>query len=110
MGLLSLLKNKNNKMTQAEFDNQVSEGKVLVQFHADWCTPCKMLTPILEQAAQNNDDVSLVKVDVDSDSEIAQQFSIRSIPTVLWYVNGEIKERHTGTLTSSEVFEGFKQR
>lgn len=96
-------------MTQAEFDNQVSEGKVLVQFHADWCGPCKTLTPVLEQIENNNEDVSLVRIDVDSDSEIAQKFSIRSIPTVIWYVDGEIKERHTGTLTSSEVFEGFKQ-
>ncbi len=97
-------------MTQQEFDNQVSEGKVIVQFHAEWCGPCKALTPLLEQAAQNNEDISLVKIDVDSDSEIAKQFSIRSIPTVMWYVNGEIKEKHVGTLTNDQVFEGFKQQ
>jgi thioredoxin 1 len=97
-------------MTREEFDNQIAEGKVLVQFHAEWCGPCKALTPLLENTANNNNDISLVRIDVDEDSEIAREFSIRSIPTVFWYVNGELKTRQTGTLTSEQVFEGFKQR
>lgn len=67
--------------TEPEFK---SEKPVVVDFHAEWCGPCKMLSPVLEQLAEENQDVQIYKVNVDNEHEVAAKFGVRSIPTLLF--------------------------
>lgn len=79
------------------FDTVVASGVVLVDFHADWCGPCKMITPILQELAEEYDGkVDIVKVNVDEESDLAQRFSVMSIPTLILFKDGQILGRKTG--------------
>jgi thioredoxin 1 len=79
----------------AEFENLTSEGVVLVDFHADWCGPCQMLEPTMEAIARESS-ATVAKVDIDAQQAIAQQYGVRSVPTVLLFVDGEAVERIVG--------------
>ena len=77
--------------TEAEFDSVLKENtSVFVDFYADWCGPCKMVSPIVEKLAEKNTDVTFVKVNVDDIPEVAQRYGIMSIPTLLAIKNGEV--------------------
>lgn len=71
-------------------------SNVVVDFFATWCGPCKMLSPLLEELAEAHQEIIFVKVDVDEADELAAKFGIRSIPTVLYYKNGEVKAAELG--------------
>jgi thioredoxin 1 len=80
------------KVSGAEFEAEVLQHpkRVLVDFYADWCFPCRMLAPRLEQFAEANaDKVKVVKVDSDADEELANRYSVRTIPTVIAFENGQ---------------------
>ena len=87
------------------FDAAISGGStpVLVDFWAPWCGPCKSIAPILEQlAGEMADSVSICKVDVDENSEVAARFNVRAIPTLLLFKGGEVVDQVVG-LTSKEA-------
>ncbi|GAA0456587.1 thioredoxin [Alkalibacillus silvisoli] len=76
--------------TDQNFNNETSEGLVLVDFWAPWCGPCKMIAPVLEELdADMSDKVKIVKVDVDENQETAQKFGVMSIPTLIVFKDGE---------------------
>lgn len=81
---------------ESEFINEVKEGLVLVDFYADWCGPCKMLSPLLEQINTENDDVKVVKVNIDDARILAQYYQIQSIPTLVLLQDGEFINRMIG--------------
>lgn len=84
-------------ITTAEFDDAVKEGVVLVDFYADWCGPCKMLAPVLDElAADVREKATIVKVNVDTESELAQKFQVSSIPSLKLFKDGEIVEETMG--------------
>ena len=87
---------------ETNFNDLVMNGKVLVDFFATWCGPCKMLTPILEELASDRNDTKIVKVDVDECEGIARQFGIMSIPTLIKFENGNIMDKKVGFM-SKEV-------
>lgn len=76
----------------ADFEKEVmaEKGLVLVDFYADWCMPCKMLSPILEELSEEIDDVKIVKVNTDKNQELASSFGIMSIPTLLFVKDGKV--------------------
>lgn len=76
----------------------IGEELILVDFYADWCGPCKMLSPILE-----NVDCNVIKVNVDEHNELAQKYGVMSIPTVFIYKNGEVKEKFIGFKSQEEI-------
>ena len=78
--------------TVEEFDEAI-KGNVLVDFYATWCGPCKMLAPIMADIANEYD---VIKVDVDELGELAERYGIESIPTVISFSNGEVKNRKVG--------------
>lgn len=81
-----------------------SDQTVIVDFYADWCGPCKMLAPILEEiAAENEGKIKLCKVNVDNDGDLAMGFGIASIPTLFIYKNGEIVNKVVGYRTKDEL-------
>ncbi len=86
-------------ITDANFEEVVanSDKPVLVDFWAEWCGPCKMLSPIVEELAGEYDGKAVIaSVDVDSNPQVSAKFGIRSIPTLLFFKNGEIVDKQVG--------------
>ena len=81
-----------HNITDATFEAETNEGLVLVDFWATWCGPCMMQAPILEQLSEemDEDELKIVKIDVDENPETAQKFGIMSIPTLLFKKDGEV--------------------
>ena len=73
----------------AEFDEAIKEGLVLVDFFATWCGPCKMLSPVLEEVANENPTLSVLKIDVDEVGPLAAKFGVQAIPTLILFKNGQ---------------------
>ena len=83
--------------TQEEYDALLKEEKsVFVDFYADWCGPCKMLGPVVEELAEENPEVTFVKVNVDDLPDVAQRYGIMSIPTLISFKDGEIAAQSMG--------------
>jgi len=80
-----------------------AEGTVLVDFYADWCGPCKMQAPIVEQLSEERADVKFVKLNVDDAPVIAMQLGISSIPTIMVVKNGEITYKEAGLAPKAEL-------
>ena len=75
-----------------------SKGVVFVDFYAEWCGPCKMTAPIIEQLATEQKDITFYKVDVDKNSELASQYSVFSIPTFVIFKDGQIAAQFSGAM------------
>ncbi len=94
------------EITVENFESEVikSNKPVLVDFGADWCAPCKMIEPILSEIAQEySDKIKVGKVDVDKFPAIAARFSIRSIPTLFFFKNGEIINQMIGFMSKRDL-------
>lgn len=78
------------------FKDEVASGLSVVDFYADWCGPCKMIGPILEQVSEERDDVKIVKVNVDENRELSMEYGVRNIPTLLILKDGVEVKRHVG--------------
>jgi len=90
------------------FDNEISSSNipVLVDFWAEWCGPCKMLGPILEEISKDlKDKLQVVKVNLDENQDLAMKYSIRSIPTLLLFKEGELIDTKVGLLPKSDLVE-----
>ena len=83
-------------ITTANYSEKVSNGISVVDFWAEWCGPCKMLTPILEELNSEMDGVNFYKVDADANTDLAAELQISSIPTVIVYRDGEIIGQNLG--------------
>jgi thioredoxin 1 len=81
-----------------------SETPVLVDFYADWCGPCKTMSPILQDfAKQMGDKVRVIKINVDTNQAVSQKFKVQSIPTLILFQKGQIKWRHTGVAQKNQL-------
>lgn len=84
-------------LTKKDFDTTINSGTVLVDFWAGWCMPCKMLSPIIEEIAEElKDSIKTAKVDVDAEGELAMQYGVMSIPTVIVFKDGQEFKRFVG--------------
>ena len=86
------------------FNEEIKKGKILVDFYADWCGPCKMMGKVLEKI----DKVDILKVNVDDFPEIAREYGVMSIPTLIYMENGEEKNKNIGFITKDQVEEMLK--
>lgn len=93
------------KITSENFKDTVesSKKKVLLDFWADWCGPCKMVGPILEQISDERNDILVCKINVDEEPELANTFQISSIPTLIVMENGNILNRSSGARPKSQI-------
>jgi thioredoxin 1 len=84
---------------------------VLVDFYADWCGPCHMMAPILQEVkGMLGENVKIVKIDVDRNPAVSQQFGIRSIPTMVLFKNGELLWRHSGVVRAPELANMIREK
>ena len=81
------------------------ESRVLVDFYATWCGPCKMVAKTLDQYVEEVSEVKVVKINVDEEADIASEYGIRSIPTLIYFEDGEVIERQTGNLALPQIKE-----
>ncbi|MBR2784618.1 MAG: thioredoxin [Clostridia bacterium] len=98
-------------LSEQNFDEEVkkSDKKVLVDFYADWCGPCKMMAPAIEKIAEEVSEYAKVgKVNVDDSPEIAEEFGIMSIPTLLIFENGEVIHKHVGVTDKDTLMSELK--
>jgi thioredoxin 1 len=91
---------KTLEITDSNFNNVISKNKtVLVDFWAEWCGPCRMISPIIEELANEYEGKAIIgKVDVDSNQESSIKYGVRSIPTILTFKDGKIVDRQVGAV------------
>ena len=92
---------------ESSFGSLISNDLVLVDFYANWCGPCKMLSPVLEEISSLRDNVKVVKVDVDKHNELARKYGIMSIPTLMYFKNGKLEKTSLGYVTKDEIEENI---
>ena len=95
------------KVSEYEFDEEVlrSDKPVLVDMYADWCGPCKQIAPLLEEVSNENESVKIVKFNVEDGRDIAVKYGVRGVPTLLYFVNGELVKTKVGMVTKNQIIE-----
>ena len=99
------------ELTSENFEEEVrkSEKTVLVDFYADWCGPCKMMSPIIDNIAEElGDSIKVGKVNTDENMELAEEFGIMSIPTIMIFKGGQVTKTFNGVTSKSEILEELK--
>lgn len=94
-------------LTKSNFDAEVldSDKVVLVDFWASWCAPCRMLSPIVDQVAEELTDIKVAKVNIDDEQDLALQYNVMSIPTLLVFKGGQLVKRSVGVISKSDIKE-----
>ena len=101
MAILHIDKNKLEEL-------KASEKTIVLDFYAEWCGPCKMIAPFIEEIALENPDITVAKVDVDKATDLAIEFGIQSIPTVIIFKDGKISSKAIGYRSKEQLIELIK--
>lgn len=91
------------KLGSNNFENEINTNTTIVDFYADWCGPCKMIAPIVEEIANERTDITVGKVNVDTDAEIAIKYGVSSIPTLIVFKDGKETARVVGYRQKSDI-------
>lgn len=89
--------------TVKEFNEEVKKGRVLVDFYADWCGPCKMLSEVLEEVSKEYNDIEIIKVNTDNFLSLAREYKIMSIPALKIFEDGKVVKETVGFMTKEEL-------
>ncbi|OIO81330.1 thioredoxin [Candidatus Pacearchaeota archaeon CG1_02_32_132] len=90
-------------LNSKSFNEFIKKGNAIVDFYADWCGPCKIMAPHFEKASEQIKGVKFGKVDVDGNQDLAQRFQVMSIPTTIFFKDGEQVDRHSGALSEDDI-------
>jgi thioredoxin 1 len=105
--MFTLTRKKSNveHANEANFDQLVLDSNVpvLVDFYADWCGPCKMIAPVLEELASETADAKIVKINVDENPQLAARYGISSIPSLLVFKDGDVADQHVGLANKAQL-------
>ena len=91
------------KLNQNNFNNAIQNGTALVDFYADWCGPCRMVSPIVDEIAEERGDVTVGKVNVDDENALAMKYGVMSIPTLIVFQDGMEKARIVGARPKAAI-------
>lgn len=91
------------KLDKSNFSDEINANITLVDFYADWCGPCKMIAPIIEEIANERTDITVGKVNVDNDAEIAIKYGVSSIPTLIVFKDGKETDRVVGFRQKGDI-------
>lgn len=93
------------KLTAENFEKEVlqSEKPVLVDFYAEWCGPCQMMGPVVEEISNEVNDAKVCKINIDEQMSIAQKYGVMSIPTFIVFKNGDVADKKMGAMPKSAV-------
>ncbi len=97
------------ELNEKNFDKKIEKGKVLVDFFATWCGPCRMLSPVVDELSKEVKDYEFYKVDVDENEDLAARFGIMTIPTLLIFKDGELKKTNVGLISKNDLLEMLKE-
>lgn len=96
-------------VTKDNFDEVKNSGKtVLLDFYADWCGPCKMVSPMVDQIAEEHPEYVVGKVNVDDEDELSEDFGVMSIPTLVVLKGGEVAQKSVGVIPKDKILELLK--
>ena len=96
-------------INEKEFEKEIQEGSVLVDFFATWCMPCRMMSQILEEVDRELDGKGkIVKVDVDQNENLARKFGVMSIPTLVLFKDGKMVSKNVGVMQKNDCLNLFK--
>lgn len=96
-------------LTDENFETKIAQGVVLADFYATWCGPCKMLGPIIEEIAEENDTFAVYKVDIDDCEDTAMDYAIMSAPTLIVFKDGEEAARMIGVQPKTVILDTIRQ-
>ena len=91
------------KLNQNNFNNAIANGTALVDFYADWCGPCRMVSPIVDEIAEERSDITVCKVNVDDENALAMKYGVMSIPTLIVFKDGQEKTRIVGARPKAAI-------
>ncbi len=91
------------KLRNKDFDNAIQKGTALVDFFADWCVPCRMVSPIVDEIAKERSDITVGKVNVDDENELAMRYGVMSIPTLIVFKDGKERARIVGARPKAAI-------
>lgn len=94
---------------QQNFQELISSNLVIVDFFATWCGPCRMLGPILEEISNDRSEIKVVKIDVDENPDLAKNFGIMSVPTLLLFKEGKQESQRSGYMTKDELLDWINE-
>ncbi len=98
------------KVTKENFKEVINTEKpVLIDFYADWCGPCKMLSPVVDEIAEENPQFVIGKVNVDEEEELAMEFGVMSIPTLVIFKNGNVAEKLVGVRPKNSIIDALEK-
>ena len=91
------------KLNQNNFNNAIANGTALVDFYADWCGPCRMVSPVVDEIAEERSDITVGKVNVDDENALAMKYGVMSIPTLIVFKDGQEKTRIVGARPKAAI-------
>ena len=98
------------QINEKNFAQETASGRVLVDFFATWCGPCRMQAVVLEEVAAEHPEMNIVKVDVDENPALARKFGIMSIPTLVLLEDGELAKKHVGLMQNEDLINFYNSK
>jgi thioredoxin 1 len=100
-----------SELTKKEFDSFISKGKVLVDFFADWCMPCLMMAPVIDELSEKfRGKIKFAKVNIDENSALAQKYKIMSIPNFILFENGKPVDQFIGAMAAEDFEDKLRKQ